>query len=84
MGAVAPQQAPTTVTEAVETGQSPSKAIQTDVAKQIDEVSAGSTRGRPAGAKTLTPEQRSQQAGDYTTPVEPAAASPASTASLSP
>lgn len=41
---VAPQpvaQAPVTTTEAIATGQSPSKAIQMDVAKQLDEVPAG-------------------------------------------
>ena len=66
---VAPQpiaQAPVTATEAVATGQSPSKAIQLDVAQQLDAASAEpeikgavKPKGRPAGAKNLTPEQKS-------------------------
>lgn len=66
---VAPQpvaQTPATATEAVATGQSPSKAIQMDVAQQLDAASAEpeikgavKPKGRPAGAKNLTPEQKS-------------------------
>lgn len=77
-GAVAPQalEAPTqpSVSEAVATGQNPTKAIQQDVAQLVDQAAApavaevapvsesapppGKKKGRPAGAKNLTAEER--------------------------
>lgn len=48
----------------------------TDISGEVRQTAA------PIAGYLLTPEQRSQQAGGYTTPAEPAAASPASTAYL--
>lgn len=74
-GAAAPAVAPTpvappaapTVSQAIATGQSPTQAIQTEVAKQIDTTPAQPVEppknkgGRPKGAKTLTAEERAAQ-----------------------
>lgn len=51
MGAVNPPQTPTSVTEAIETGQSPAKSIQIDVAKQLDKATQETNKLTPDVAK---------------------------------
>jgi hypothetical protein len=66
MGAAAPAPVIPTVTEAVVTGESPAQAIKADLAQQIDNTPAGAVapkKGRPAGAKNLTPEERLARKG---------------------